>query len=78
MLEGVQTNITNNDPPIDNDNDLILVHQENNILFPNFKRDNQVERLVIAYGYCFVLNAPPPEEWDGVDGSLSKVCAMFH
>ena len=32
-----------------NDDDQDILNEENNILFPNFKKDNQAERIAIAY-----------------------------
>ena len=33
----------------------------------------QASRLAIAYYYMKVLDAPPPEEWDGHDGTVSQI-----
>ena len=49
LLEGVQTISTNTNKG--QTNDTVIVNEENDILFPNYKKDNQVERLVIAYAY---------------------------
>ena len=72
LLEGVQTYQADNDNTHDD-----ILNEENNILFPNYTSDNQVQRLAIAHAYRFILNAPPTDEWEGADGSLSRVCQMF-
>jgi hypothetical protein len=33
----------------------------------------KASRLAIAYYYIQVLDAPPPEEWDGHDGTVSQI-----
>ena len=35
--------------------------------------DAQATRLAIAYQYLNVLGAPPPEQWDGRDGTVSII-----
>ena len=68
--EGVQTgDIKNNHQDI--------LNEENNILFPNFKKDNQAERIAIANVYQFILGAPSMEEWDGPNGTIRRICNMF-
>ena len=76
LLQGVQTEPTQDNNQY-NDTDNHILTTDNNILFPNFKKDNQVERLPIAHAYRFIFSAPTPDEWDGVNGTLSKVCQMF-
>ena len=40
--------------------------------------DSKAKRLAIAYYYIKVLEAPPPEEWDGHAGTVTQVQKSLH
>ena len=69
LLVENEEHLPNEDFHVDNDRRKIL--QATSGECPTL--DAKATRLAIAYQYLNVLGAPPPEEWDGRDGTVSII-----
>ena len=56
-----------------NDVDEMMIEEENAILFNTYNNQDPTMKTAIAYVYRCVMNAPPPTEWDGVDGTITAI-----
>ena len=60
-----------------NDLDEMIIEEENAILFNTYHNQDPTMKTAIAYVYRRVMNAPPPTEWDGVDGRINCYTKTF-